>query len=474
VYGTTCLRPASPGQDRLLRRPPELTLRGSTVWALDAEHQRDAARPSPSHTARLRRRPSWNARVITTCPISAVAGVVGARRCLGTALSLGRRHVAAGFASTRLRRDSNVVSAFSGGRRSCGVAGGCRRPAWEWPWTRGTPAAGRSAAPSASWSSPGNASALGSGTTRAVRRTGRPILHLPRGVAARRLDRSHPRLTVVVHWRIPTHSEIAPPASGWAAQHLPTRGRVSSNEIAEALGSGSSSRRGNTGCRCSWCSTPESNIDDALPVRIPAAIREGALRPATSPTRSSPCRPSRTRRTGKKRRDPLSSDPAEVDPRARSMARVAVTTRTPFDGSRLPRQGVDPVKISVLIPTRRDRHPARAHAAISDQLRYDFGHCSHIAPAIRSPQPPSADWHTSPLRQPWPTAWPRSITAPPPPRWPRLPPRSDDLSRRPLPPSRPRHRSPVHHGGLARAGSSGTRWPEMARVGTRNTAPMCA
>src|SRR4029077_4438328 len=66
---------------------------------------------------------------------------------------------------------------------------------------------------------------------------------------------------------------------------------------------------------------------------------------------------------------------------------------------RLPEMGVDPVKISVLIPTTGEIATVREHAAIADQLRYDSVNCSHIAArdsftalGVLSPLPPWAPW----------------------------------------------------------------------------------
>src|SRR6476659_9358589 len=46
---------------------------------------------------------------------------------------------------------------------------------------------------------------------------------------------------------------------------------------------------------------------------------------------------------------------------------------------RLPDKGVDPVKISVLIPTTGDIATVREHAVLADELGYDSINCSHIA-----------------------------------------------------------------------------------------------
>ena len=135
------------------------------------------------------------------------------------------------------------------------------------------------------------------------------LRHLPRRLAARRLDHRHlPRLRR--HPRpLRLHAQPARRAHG-LRRHL--RGRSSGSPRSRSpWSSASSSPTAATGCRSSCTSPPERVLDDALLGRIKQAIRDSSPH-ATSPTRSS--------------RSPASRTPS---PESASRSRSSASSRAP-------------------------------------------------------------------------------------------------------------------------------------------------
>ena len=246
-----------------------------TVWALAAEHRVTLLGTSPAH---LRGCAQAGVEPARDHDLSALRSLGSSGSALpGDAYLWVADHVGRRVRVNSTSGGTDVVSAFAGGSPIMPVWPGelsapCLGVALDSWDVRGKPVRGAvgelvvtkpmPSMPVAFWNDPGGSRYREAyfGTYPGVWRHGDWITITDRG-------------SVVVHGR--SDATLNRQASGWAARTSITWSS-SSTRSPRPWWSGSSGRRESTGCRCSWCSIPDSELDDALTGKIRRAIRDGA------------------------------------------------------------------------------------------------------------------------------------------------------------------------------------------------------